>query len=609
MMCGIIGYVGPRDVSSVLLGGLWRLEYRGYDSSGLALISNGELGIRKVPGKLSELAELIKRNPVTGQIGIGHTRWATHGCPQENNTHPLVDCNEEIALVVNGIIENYLSLKDELEAKGHIFRSLTDSEVIVHLIEENIAKGLSEAVKRTVKKLTGNFAFAVISTKEPDKIVAARHDAPLICSFSKDEAALASDVSGVITIFDEVLDIPNDSIVTLTKGSCSIRDFEATERKILPRKVAVKVKDIDKGDFSHFMLKEIFEQPEVASNIIKERIQDDSVRLGSEINLTDDELKKISRIVIQACGTSWHAGLVGKYLVERFARIHTEVDISSEFRYRDAVLDGDTMVMAISQSGETADTIAGLREAKAKFLKVLSLVNVAHSSIYRESDGTLAIMAGPEIGVASTKAYTAEILNLYLFSLYLGRLRGFVSNEELSKHLSEIKKIPEQVEIILNLDNWIKDIAKNFYNARDFLFLGRGFNYATALEGALKLKEISYIHATGYAAGEMKHGPIALIDEKMPIVCINPKSIVYEKMFSNIQEVVARKGIPISIVTDGDEKTMAVSKYAVQIPDCIEHISPILSVIPLQLLAYHIATLKGLDVDRPRNLAKSVTVE
>jgi len=608
-MCGIVGYIGPRDISSVLIGSLWRLEYRGYDSSGIALISNSELVVRKIPGKLSALEELIKREPVTGCLGIGHTRWATHGTPQGNNTHPLLDCNEEIALVVNGIIENYLLLKDELEERGHIFRSQTDSEVIIHLIEERINRGLTEATCDAIKRLKGNFAFAVISIKEPDKIVCARHDAPLVCSYNKDEAALASDISGVVAIFDKVVDIANDSIVTISKGKCIISDFKGKERKVSPRKISLEIKDIDKGHFPHFMLKEIFEQPRTAKTIIQERIKGNCIDLGDEINFTDNELKKLSRIVIQACGTSWHASLIGKYLIERFARIHTEVDISSEFRYRDAVLDGNTMVMAISQSGETADTLAGLREAKAKFLKVLSLVNVPQSSIYRESDGIIPMMAGSEISVASTKAYTAEILNLYLFSLYLGRLRGFLNPKEFTKHLSEIKKIPIQIEVILNLDKKVKEIAEKFYNSPNFFFLGRGLNYATALEGALKLKEISYIHATGYAAGEMKHGPIALIDEKVPIVCINPKSCVYDKMLSNIQEIMARGGIPISIVTDGDKKTASLSRYSVSIPECIECISSILTVIPLQLLAYHIATLKDLDVDRPRNLAKSVTVE
>ncbi len=608
-MCGIVGYIGPRDLSSVLLGSLWRLEYRGYDSSGIAVIDNGELTVRKVPGKLSELEELLKGKPVTGRIGVGHTRWATHGRPQEMNTHPLVDCNEEIALVVNGIIENYLLLKDELESRGHIFRSLTDSEVIVHLIEENLDQGLAEAVKQTVNKLAGNFAFAVIATKEPERIVCARHDAPLVCCYNKGEAALASDISGVIAIFDEVIDIPNDSVAVLSEGDCIFSSFDGEEFRLEPRKIIIQVKDMDKGHFPHFMLKEIFEQPKVIHSIVNKRISDSGINLGEEVSLSNDELKKLSRIVIQACGTSWHAGLVGKYLIERFARIHTEVDISSEFRYRDAVLDGDTVVMAISQSGETADTIAGLREAKAKFLKVLSLVNVSQSSIHRESDGAIAILAGPEIGVASTKAYTCEILNLYFLSLYLGVLKGFVTIRELKKHFTEIRKITGQIDAILDLDRRIKKIAENFYNSRDFLFLGRGLNYATALEGALKLKEISYIHATGYAAGEMKHGPIALIDEKMPVVCVNPKSSVYEKMYNNIEEVVARDGMPISIVTKGDKKTKSISKYSIEIPECTEYISPILSVIPLQLLAYHIATLKGLDVDRPRNLAKSVTVE
>ncbi|MEO0216664.1 MAG: glutamine--fructose-6-phosphate transaminase (isomerizing) [candidate division WOR-3 bacterium] len=608
-MCGIVGYVGPRDITSVLLGSLWRLEYRGYDSSGIAVINDDELVIRKVPGKLSELQELLKREPIAGSTGIGHTRWATHGNPSEENTHPLVDCNYELALVVNGIIENFHLLKDELEARGHLFRSFTDSEVIVHLIEENLKGGLYDAVCKTVPKLKGNYAFAVIYTKEPGHIVCARHDAPLILSIDHNEAAVASDVSGVIAIFDRIIDLPNDTIAVISPGDYFISDFNKNEIKIEPRKVLIKVRDIEKENFPHFMLKEIFEQPRILQQIINVRIDNNKINLGDELNFTDYELLKISRIYIQACGTSWHAGVVGKYLLERFARISTEVDISSEFRYRDTVLDGNTMVMAISQSGETADTIAGLREAKARFLKVLSLVNVPHSSIYRESDGVIGILAGPEIGVASTKAYTAQLLNLYLLSLYLGKLRNFMTEDEVNSHLAEIKKIPKMVEAILNKQDEIRKIAAKYYNSRDFLFLGRGINYPTALEGALKLKEISYIHATGYAAGEMKHGPIALIDENMPVVCINPKAGVYEKMLNNIQEVVARKGQVIAIVTEDDTATRAISDYVIEIPECKEYLSPILAVIPLQLLAYFIATFKGLDVDRPRNLAKSVTVE
>ncbi|MEO0184234.1 MAG: glutamine--fructose-6-phosphate transaminase (isomerizing) [candidate division WOR-3 bacterium] len=608
-MCGIVGYIGPRDIASVLLGGLWRLEYRGYDSSGIAVINNEELLIRKIPGKLSELQELLKRAPVSGSIGIGHTRWATHGGPHEENTHPLIDCNEEIALVVNGIIENYHLLKDELEARGHLFRSYTDSEVIVHLIEENLKTNLFDAVLETVARLKGNFAFAVIYTKDSEHIVCARHDAPLVLSINDNEAALASDVSGVVAIFDRIIDMPNDTVAVISPRNYSIKNFKGDEILIQPRKVTIKVKDIEKDNFPHFMLKEIYEQPRIFSQIIQERIVNNRIILGPEIHFTDKDFLKISRIYIQACGTSWHAGVVGKYLIERFARVSTEVDISSEFRYRDMVLDGDTMVMAISQSGETADTIAGLREAKARFLRVLSLVNVQHSSIYKESDSAISIMAGPEIGVASTKAYTAEILNLYLFSLYLGMLRGFVREDELLYHINEIKKVPGQIEKILSKQDEIRKIALQFYNSRDFLFLGRGINYPTALEGALKLKEISYIHATGYAAGEMKHGPIALIDEHMPVVCINPKSSVYDKMLNNIQEVVARKGQVISVTTENDKATSSISKYVIEIPECTEFISPILAVVPLQLLAYFIATFKGLDVDRPRNLAKSVTVE
>ena len=608
-MCGIVGYIGDKDVSSVLMSGLWKLEYRGYDSSGIAVIDDGDLKVRKSFGKLMQLQELLQKEPVGGSLGIGHTRWATHGEPSDQNAHPQTDCNGKIAVVHNGIIENYYTLKEELTKKRHIFKSTTDTEVIAHLIEEEFRGDLKEAVLKAVEKLEGSFAIAVISEDQPDRIVAYRKGSPLIIGLGRNENLLASDIPAVIGHTKEVVILEDDEMAVLKKEGVEFytKDGKRIEKQV--QEVPWKPDDMNKGEFPHYMLKEIYEQPEVIRRNISLRIRNKKIDLGEEFNFTPDELARVNRIIIQACGTSWHAGYIGKYLLEDIARVHTEVDISSEFRYRNPVVNGETLVIAISQSGETADTLAGIREAKAKFLKILSIVNVLGSTIARESDGVIYINAGPEIGVASTKAFTAQVFNVYMFTLYLARLKWTIQKEEMLKRLSELEGLPDAIERILKRDDVIRGIAERFKDKKHFIFLGRGINYPTALEGALKLKEISYIHATGYPAGELKHGPLALVDENMPVVAIATRSSVYEKMLNNLEEVKSRGGVVISVVTEGDERAKAVSDYTIEVPEVPEYLSPIVNVVPLQLLAYHIAALNGRDVDKPRNLAKSVTVE
>ncbi|RLD18536.1 MAG: glutamine--fructose-6-phosphate transaminase (isomerizing) [Caldiserica bacterium] len=607
-MCGIVGYIGDKLADSVLIVGLERLEYRGYDSAGVAVIEEGELIYRKKKGKIKILREILEKNPVGGNIGIGHTRWATHGEVSDENAHPHFDCNKKIAVVHNGIIENYIELKEELIKKGHIFSSTTDTEVIAHLIEENFNGDLFEATRKTVKLLKGAFAICVISEKEPDKIVVARFGSPLIVGIGKDENFVASDVPALLPHTKSFVYLKDSEMAVLYKDKVLFFDFDGNKIEKKIERASVEIYDVDKGDYPYYMLKEIYEQPEVAERILNDKLKGDEI-FFENLNLSKSFLSKVKRVIIHACGTSFHAGLVGRFFLEKFARVYTEVDISSEFRYRNPLLEGDTLMIAISQSGETADTIAGLREAKSKFIKVLSIVNQEKSTIARESDGIIPIKAGPEIGVASTKAYTGEILCLYLFSLYLGRINYVVGEEEFKRYLKPLRDIPMKIRKILSDTSFIEELSDKYHKSKDFIFLGRGINYPTALEGALKLKEISYIHATGYPAGEFKHGPIALINPNMPCVCISPKSEIYDKMFSNIKEVAARKGIIISVATEGDEKIKEVSKHVIYIPDIIEELSPVLSIIPLQLLSYFIATKLGLDVDKPRNLAKSVTVE
>ncbi len=610
-MCGIFGYVGKgqKDVESTIIVGLERLEYRGYDSAGIALIDEkNNFFILKKEGKISNLKkELEKINLPVSKIGIGHTRWATHGKVSDENAHPHLDSNGRIAVVHNGIIENYLELKEELVNKGHKFLSETDTEVIAHLIEEYLKeeKDYIKSILKAIKRLVGTFALAILSLDYPDILVGVRKDSPLIIGIGKDEMFLSSDIPAILPHTKKIIVLDNEEIAILKSNDYKIIDFNGNVKEKQIREIEWDAQMTEKGPYPHFMLKEIYEQPDVIERNINKYIRE-----GEFLLLKDHNLRKIllnkNRIIIQAAGTSLHAGLVGRYLIENFAKIPVDADYSSEFSHR--VVDDKTLVMAISQSGETMDTLGGLRIAKKLGLEVLSIVNVVDSSIARESDYVIYINAGPEIGVASTKAYTAQITILLFLALELGYLKGYVDKKTIEYYIYEIRKLPYILSAILYKDAKIQYIAQKFRKSNHFMFLGRGINYPTALEGALKLKEISYIHATGYAAGEMKHGPLALIDENWPVVIINPKTSVYEKTFSNANEVFTRGGRIISIVSENDEKMKEISEEIIEIPIIDEFLTPIISIVPLQLLAYHIANLRGCDVDKPRNIAKVITV-
>ena len=610
-MCGIVAYLGPKSADSVLLVGLTRLEYRGYDSAGLAIIDSGELQVRKEKGKIKDLERLLLAHPLEGQAGIGHTRWATHGEPSRTNAHPLTDTNGKIAVVHNGIFENHHGLRAELTKKGFVFHSGTDTEIVPHMLAEKIAEGASmaDALQAVVSQLEGRYAFVVIHESEPDRIYFARNGSPLMYGQGRGESFLASDISAMIPAAKQQVLIENEQWGWITRDNLHLYNGSGKAVPIQRERITVEERELDRGGYEHFMLKEIFEQPGMVRRIIDERLQNGSKVNLPELTMPMEYLGRVSRILVTSAGTSWHAGLVGKIYLERFARIATEVDVSSEFRYRNPIAEGDTLVVAISQSGETADTIAGIHEAKAKFCKVLSFINNTSSTIARESDAFLNLMAGPEIGVASTKAYTAQLLTLLIFSQFLAGIKWLSSKEERQATFAEIRRLPDMMEQILERADTLKQWAGDFAETRDFVFLGRYFNHATALEGALKLKEISYIHASGYAGGEFKHGPIALITDEVPVVCIAPQTEIYEKMVSNIEEVRARKGKIISIHTEGDEKVKALSDYSFAIPKCSDYLTPILAVLPLQLLAYHVAVVRGCEPDQPRNLAKSVTVE
>ncbi|MDH5654670.1 MAG: glutamine--fructose-6-phosphate transaminase (isomerizing) [Spirochaetia bacterium] len=609
-MCGIVAYVGEKSVDSVLLVGLIRLEYRGYDSAGVAVIDGGEIEIRKQLGKIRDLEEELRLHPVSGNIGIGHTRWATHGEPSKINAHPHVDSHKKIAVVHNGIIENYHLLRHELQKLGHKFVSETDSEIIPHLIEEELktASGMVEALKNTIPKLEGKFSFTVIYENEPDRIFFARNGSPLVYGKGKNESFLASDVSAVIPAAKEEFRLDNGQWGWVTKNELHVFDENGKEVDHSLEEIKMNAMELDKGGFEHYMLKEIYEQPDVIRRIISNRI-DGSTILFPEMALPLDYQGRVTRIIITSAGTSWHAGIIGKLYFEKYVKIATEVDISSEFRYRNPIAEGDSMVIAISQSGETADTLAGIHEAKSKFCRVLSFVNNVNSTIARESDAFISLMGGVEIGVASTKAYTAQLLNLLLYSMYLSSIKWLSTPEERSELITEIRALPEKIETVLKGADQIKEWAKELKDAKDFIFLGRHFNHPTALEGALKLKEISYVHASGYAGGEFKHGPIALISSEVPTVCIAPQTEIYPKMVSNIEEVKARKGRIVSIYTEGDTKVPEMSEFSFAIPKTIDVLTPILTIIPLQLFSYYMAVERGCEPDQPRNLAKSVTVE
>jgi len=619
-MCGIIGYVGKKDASKVLTNGLRRLEYRGYDSAGMAILQEGGVQFSKKPGKLHVLTDELKRFPLEGNTGIGHVRWATHGIPNQVNAHPHFDCKGNLAVVHNGIIENHHALKKQLIKEGHKFTSDTDTEVIPHLIEKFYKGDLLEAVRRAVNLLKGSYAICCVHTAHPKKIIGARSDSPLIVGVGKNENFFASDAPAILDHTKEVIFLDNLEIVEITGTSVRIVNTKGKKVTRKPSQIKWDISQAQKSGFKHFMLKEIFEEPEILKNILKERVEKNKIHF-EELAIKKNTFKNLKNIAIVACGTAYHASLTGKYIMEELTEVPVWVDTSSEFRYRRPLVGKDTLVVLVSQSGETADTLAALREAKKRRAKTLAICNVLGSSIAREADGVIYTHAGPEIAVASTKAYTAQLAILYLLTIYIGRARGAISAKAKDKILREFKKIPRLLKLMLNEltgeKNKIAEYAKDFrkyylkkHNKSFFLYLARGINYPNALEGALKLKEISYIAAEGYPAGEMKHGPIALIDENPWVVCIATKSKVYEKMLSNIQEVKARGGMIIAITTKGDKEIARENmNYTIQIPVIDEFFSPILVVIPLQLLAYYVAREFGYDIDQPRNLAKSVTVE
>ena len=624
-MCGIVGYIGKKRVVPVILDSLKRLEYRGYDSAGIAVAGNGDgLQMRRAEGKLRNLEEAIRLNPIDGTYGIGHTRWATHGRPTEENAHPHRDCTGRVVVVHNGIIENYLSLKKKLREEGHTFLTETDTEVFAHLIEKYLACGngskvaLEEAVRKAVLDVRGVFALAVISADEQNKIVAARNGPPVVIGLGKDEYFVASDVPAILNHTRDLFFLSDGDLAVITPSGVQLSDFSSG--KPVVRQVQHITWDpimAEKGGFKHFMLKEIFEQPRAVRDTSLGRISLDTGKVFlDQMEIAEAEFKNLTKVQAVACGTSWHAALAGKYMIERLARIPVEVDYGSEYRYRDPIMGKNELTIVITQSGETADTIAAQREAKAKGSKTLAICNVVGAMIAREADGTIYTHAGPEIGVASTKAFTSQLAALFIFAVYLGQLRGTLSPEQSKQLLGELAKIPGKLETVLTLEEDLEDLAKQYSRAQDFLFLGRGVHFPIALEGALKLKEISYIHAEGYPAGEMKHGPNALIDEELPTVILatkdenDPNSVLrYEKTCSNLKEVTARAGKVIAIATEGDEEIRESADHVLYIPAAPELLMPILEIVPLQLLAYHIAVRRGCDVDQPRNLAKSVTVE
>ena len=617
-MCGIVGYIGPRPAVPIILDGLKRLEYRGYDSAGLAVLEqNNGLGVRRAQGKLRNLEDALKLNPVDGPYGIGHTRWATHGRPTEENAHPHKDCHGDIVVVHNGIVENYLTLKHQLLEEGHTFMTETDTEIIAHLVEKHYDGNLENAVRDAVRQLTGVFALSVISRKDPNKIVAARSGPPVVVGLGNGEYFVASDVPAILSHTRDMFFLADGDMAVLTKDGVHLTDFSGRPVK---RQVSHILWDpimAEKGGYKHFMLKEIYEQPRAVRDTTLGRVGQESGRIFlDEMDISPREFKEFRQVRIVACGTSWHAAVAGKFMIERLARIPVEVDYGSEFRYRDPLVGRDTLTIVISQSGETADTLAAQREAKHKGSKTLAICNVVGSMITREAAGTLITHAGPEIGVASTKAFTGQLTALFLVALYLAQVREAVSQEASLKLVEKLLHVPSQLEDILRRDAIYEELAKTLHKASDFLYLGRGIHFPIALEGALKLKEISYIHAEGYPAGEMKHGPNALIDENLPTVVLATRdpsdelsTTIYEKTLSNIQEVKAREGVVVAVACEGDEEVPKMADHVIRIGTTQDLLLPILEVVPLQLLAYHIAVRRGCDVDQPRNLAKSVTVE
>jgi glucosamine--fructose-6-phosphate aminotransferase (isomerizing) len=614
-MCGIIGYIGDKQVLPILIDGLRRLEYRGYDSAGVAVVRDGTIELRRSAGKLARLEEAIAVSPLDGEYGIGHTRWATHGRPTEENAHPHRDCTGRIVVVHNGIIENYLELKHQLQSEGHVFLTETDTEIVAHLVEREMKQdGLENAVRRALLYMRGLFALVLISADDPNKIVTVRNGPPIVVGLGENEFFVASDIPAVLAHTRDVVFLGDEEMAVITQDGVEFTDYSGRAVSKKSTRVSWDPVMAEKAGYKHFMLKEIFEQPMAVKETVLGRASVESGRVFlHEIQIPDQALRAVERIVILACGTSWHAGLVGKFLFEMLARVPVDVDYGSEYRYRDPIVSDNTLAVVITQSGETADTLAALREARKKGSRSIAICNVVGSMATRETDGTVYTHAGPEIGVASTKAFTSQLVALHLLAMYLGQIRGTLKPEDAKPHLEALTQLPLLLEQTLKCEPLTEEIARRFYQRSDFLYLGRGINYPIALEGALKLKEISYIHAEGYPAGEMKHGPIALIDEQMPVVAIAPHDHVYEKMIGNIQEAKARGGSVIALTTEGNGSIQSLldpsQDFLITVPDSHPLLTPVLMVVPLQLLAYHIAIRRGCDVDQPRNLAKSVTVE
>ncbi|MBT3316129.1 MAG: glutamine--fructose-6-phosphate transaminase (isomerizing) [Anaerolineae bacterium] len=613
-MCGIVGYIGPRDATPIILGGLKRLEYRGYDSAGIAVLQNGDIAVRREAGKLSQLTDAVQKSPISGKIGIGHTRWATHGAPNQQNAHPHLGHTGKVVVVHNGIVENFLELRDELSAEGVDFKSETDSETIVHLVEHYIASGLNliEAARATFEHLKGANVIVVMSADEPDKIVTARigNAGGVVIGFGEGEMFAASDIPAILEHTREVVFLESHQMAVITRSGADFQTLNGTKLEISPQTIAWDPVSAEKGEYRHFMEKEIHEQVRALTDTLAGRVDFDEGRIRlPQLNLDEALAKRINKIYITACGTAAYAGMVGKYLIESVARIPVEIDIASEFRYRDPIVDENTVVLAISQSGETADTLAAMEEGRSKGAILWSIVNAIGSQAMRIADGSISMQTGPEIGVASTKAFTAPIVDLYMLAILLADLRGTIDPVKRRQMVADLRFVPDLVGQTLEREADIEKIAHALKDIKGCLYLGRGINMPIAYEGALKLKEISYIHAEGYPAGEMKHGPIALIDEEMPVICLAPKDPWHEKMISQIQQAKARGGPVVAVATDGDELVADMADHVLWIPETPWMLSPVITVIPLQVLAYHIASLRGLDVDQPRNLAKSVTVE
>ncbi|MDT8440078.1 MAG: glutamine--fructose-6-phosphate transaminase (isomerizing) [Desulfuromonadales bacterium] len=609
-MCGIVGYIGPNQATPIILDGLRRLEYRGYDSAGIATLDQGRVTIRRAEGKLVRLETLLHEQPLIGTVGIGHTRWATHGRPSEINAHPHLA--GDVVVVHNGIIENYLELKEKLTGLGHRFSSETDTEIIAHLVEQHLKEcgDFDTAVRRALGEVRGAYAVAILCSRHPQRLIAARSGSPLVVGQGEGEFFVASDIPAMLSHTREMIFLEDGELVSFTPTGMQLTTLAGTPVSRAAKTITWSPVMAEKGGYRHFMLKEIYEQPRAIADTIAGRIREERDEVFLEdLRLADTELAAVERICLVACGTSWHAALVGKFLIEKLVRLPVEVDIASEFRYRDPVITPRTLTVVISQSGETADTLAALREAQTRGGKVVAICNVVESSIARASDGVIYTHAGPEIGVASTKAFTTQLIALFLLTLHLGRVRGTLDTARRRQMLAGLVSLPRQVEACLELDGAIEQAAQGLVEARDFLYLGRGNQFPIALEGALKLKEISYIHAEGYPAGEMKHGPIALIDEHLPVVVIAPHNTTFDKVAANIEEVQARGGRVIAITDRADSSLRDQVETLLVVPNCADELLPVLTTIPLQLLAYHIAVLKGTDVDQPRNLAKSVTVE